>query len=49
MEPSEGHFDFDWLERAIDLAAKHHLVSVLGTPTPHPLLGLRTSTLKRYG
>ena len=36
MEPSEGHYDFDWLERAIDVAAKHHIVSVLGTPTAAP-------------
>jgi beta-galactosidase len=36
MEPSEGHYDFDWLESAISLAAKHHIVSVLGTPTATP-------------
>jgi beta-galactosidase len=36
MEPSEGHYDFGWLERAINLAAKHHIVSVLGTPTATP-------------
>jgi beta-galactosidase len=36
MEPSEGHYDFDWLERAINLAAKHHIASVLGTPTATP-------------
>src|SRR5271154_2450363 len=36
MEPSEGHYDFDWLERAVTLAAKHHIVSVLGTPTAGP-------------
>ncbi|MFI5070964.1 MAG: beta-galactosidase [Terriglobales bacterium] len=36
MEPSEGHYDFDWLERAISLAAKHHIVSVVGTPTAAP-------------
>jgi beta-galactosidase len=36
MEPSEGHYDFDWLERAINLAGKHHLVSVVGTPTAAP-------------
>ena len=36
MEPSENHFDFDWLERAINLAAKHDIVSVLGTPTAAP-------------
>jgi len=36
MEPSEGRFDFDWLERAIRLAEKHHLPVVLGTPTAAP-------------
>lgn len=36
MEPSEGHFDFDWLERAIRLAEKHHVAIVLGTPTAGP-------------
>jgi beta-galactosidase len=36
MEPSEGHYDLDWLERAINLAAKHHIVSILGTPTATP-------------
>lgn len=36
MEPYEGHYDFDWLDRAISLAAKHHIVSVVGTPTATP-------------
>jgi beta-galactosidase len=36
MEPSEGHYDFEWLDRAIALAAKHSIVSVLGTPTAAP-------------
>jgi beta-galactosidase len=36
IEPSEGHYDFDWLERAISVAAKHHIVSVIGTPTAGP-------------
>ena len=36
MEPSEGHYDLDWLERAVNLAARHHIVSVLGTPTATP-------------
>jgi beta-galactosidase len=36
MEPLEGHYDLDWLERAISLAAKHHMVSVVGTPTATP-------------
>ncbi|MBS1852355.1 MAG: beta-galactosidase [Acidobacteria bacterium] len=36
MEPSEGHYDFEWLDRAIALAAKHNIVVVLGTPTATP-------------
>ena len=36
MEPSEGNYDLDWLDRAIAAAAKHHIVSVLGTPTATP-------------
>jgi beta-galactosidase len=36
MEPSEGHYDLDWLDRAISLAAKHHIISVIGTPTATP-------------
>ena len=36
MEPSEGKFDFAWLEKAIDMAAKHHIAIVLGTPTAAP-------------
>jgi beta-galactosidase len=36
LEPAEGQYDFGWLERAIDLAGKHHIVSVLGTPTATP-------------
>ena len=36
MEPSEGHLDFGWLDRAIALAARHHIAVVLGTPTAAP-------------
>ena len=36
MEPSEGHYEFGWLERAIALAAKHHICVVLGTPYRRP-------------
>ncbi len=36
MEPSEGHFDFAWLDRAIRLLEKHHIAVVLGTPTAGP-------------
>lgn len=36
LEPSEGVYDFDWLDRAIDTLAKHHVQVILGTPTPTP-------------
>jgi beta-galactosidase len=36
MEPVEGQYDFEWLDRAISAAAKHHIVVVLGTPTATP-------------
>ena len=42
MEPSEGHYEFGWLERAIALAAKYHICVVLGTPTAAPPAWLTT-------
>jgi beta-galactosidase len=36
MEPEEGRFEFAWLDRAIELAARHHLRVILCTPTPCP-------------
>jgi beta-galactosidase len=36
MEPSEGHYDLDWVERAVRLAEKHHIAVVLGTPSAAP-------------
>jgi len=36
MEPSEGVYKLDWLERAIRLAEKHHIAIVIGTPTAAP-------------
>ena len=36
LEPSEGHYDFDWLERAINLAGRHGISVVLGTPSAGP-------------
>jgi beta-galactosidase len=36
MEPSEGHYDLDWLDRAVTAAAKHGIYSVIGTPTAAP-------------
>lgn len=42
MEPSEGNFQFEWLDHAIAIAAKHHVVIVLGTPTAAPPAWLTT-------
>ncbi len=42
MEPAEGSFDFAWLDHAIEMAAKHHIVIVLGTPTAAPPAWLTT-------
>ena len=36
LEPSEGKFDLDWLERAVNLAGQHGIYTVLGTPTATP-------------
>lgn len=36
MEPEEGRFDFAWLDRAVELAARHNLRVILCTPTPTP-------------
>jgi beta-galactosidase len=36
LEPSDGEFDFDWLERAIQLLAENGIVTVLGTPSAAP-------------
>lgn len=36
LEPSEGRYTLDWMEQAIDLAARHHLAIVIGTPTDAP-------------
>jgi beta-galactosidase len=36
MEPSEGQYDLDWLDRAVTAASKHGIYSVVGTPTAAP-------------
>jgi beta-galactosidase len=36
MEPAEGQYDLDWLDRAITACAKHGIYVVLSTPTPGP-------------
>lgn len=36
MEPEEGKYNFEWLDKAVALAEKYHLKVVLCTPTPTP-------------
>ena len=36
MEPEEGRYTLEWVDRAIAAAARHHIVVVLGTPTDAP-------------
>ena len=36
LEPTEGHYDFAWLDRAIDVLSREGLQIVLGTPTATP-------------
>ena len=36
MEPSEGQYDFDWLDHAVTAASKHGIYTVLGTPSAAP-------------
>jgi beta-galactosidase len=36
LEPTEGHFDFEWIDHAIDLADKAGLRVILGTPSAAP-------------
>jgi beta-galactosidase len=36
MEPAEGQYDLDWLDRAIAAAGKHGIRTVVGTPTAAP-------------
>jgi len=36
MEPSEGNYKLDWLERAVRAAEKHDIAVVMGTPTAAP-------------
>jgi beta-galactosidase len=36
MEPSEGNFQLDWLDRAVRAAERHHIAVVIGTPSAAP-------------
>ena len=49
MEPSEGVFDFDWLDRAVEIFHKKGISVILGTPTasPPPWLAYETPEILR--
>jgi beta-galactosidase len=49
IEPSEGHFELGWLDRAISLAATHHIAVVIGTPTDAPPAWLTTKYPETLG
>jgi len=36
MEPTEGHYDFAWLDRALKVLNAHGIKAVLGTPSASP-------------
>jgi beta-galactosidase len=36
FEPSEGHYDLDWMEHAVRAAERHHIAVVMGTPSAAP-------------
>lgn len=36
LEPTEGHFAFDWLDKAIEILNAHDIHVILGTPTATP-------------
>lgn len=36
MEPSEGVYDFEWLDKALELLASNGIKAILGTPTAAP-------------
>ena len=42
MEPHEGDYQLDWLDRAVRAAERHHIAVVLGTPSAAPPAWLTT-------
>jgi beta-galactosidase len=36
LEPAEGKYELDWMERAVAAAARHGIVTIIGTPTDAP-------------
>src|SRR6516164_9666290 len=36
MERTEGNYDLEWLDHAIAAAGRHHIATVIGTPSAAP-------------
>jgi beta-galactosidase len=43
LEPAKDHFDFGWLDRAVEVLGRHGLQVVMCTPTPAPPPWLTTT------
>lgn len=43
MEPTEGKYDFAWLDKVVDLCAKYHLKVVMCTPSATPPAWMRVN------
>ena len=46
LEPKEGKYDLDWMERAINLAGEHGIYVVIGTPSCAPPRSIRIPCLQ---
>lgn len=42
LEPEEGKYDLDWLERAVNLAGQHGIYVIMGTPSAGPPVWMAT-------
>ncbi len=42
LEPQEGKYDLDWMERAVNLAGQHGIYVIIGTPTAGPPVWMAT-------
>ena len=48
MEPTEGKYDFSWLDKVVDLCAKYHLKVVMCTPSATPPAWMRVNYPETY-
>jgi len=48
MEPVEGTFDFDWLDKVVDICIENNLKIVMCTPSPTPPAWMRVKYPETY-